>query len=244
MLNKKEIQEIKTFIKKQAKKMKEGSTTAGAPGYLSAKAFSSDPDSEGTQNIDVTDAQYAYSIKAPKKKIHFVKLHEVNYKQFKEDQSTTQSQKINSKILEANRTLREISRALDHSLKLKQESSTDNVRYWKKTNEAINKIKQRVAEINQKAGKLVGLGEGISEDVEQKIVKLIREAGIPIQTQDIEYRITEAQFDITINGEPHALNFQNGDLYYEGPDADESLGNIYRQPSEVVTNIKKLFGNE
>lgn len=244
MLSKEEIQEIKRFVKKQSKKMKEGSTTAGVPGFLSAKAFSSDPDSEGTQNIDVTDDQYAYSVKAPKKKIHFVKLHEVNYKEFKEDQSATQSQKINSKILEANRTLREISRALNHSLKLKQESTTDNVKYWKKTNEAIDKIRQRVAEINFKAGKLAGLKEGVSEDVEQKILNLIRQAGLQVQTQDTEYRILEAQFDIMINGEPHALNFNQGDLVYEGYDKDEPLGNIFTQPTEVVSNLKKLFGNE
>ncbi len=244
MLNKEEIQEIKQYIKKQSKKMKEGSTTANAPGFLSVKAFSSDPDSEGTQNIDVTDDQYAYSIKAPKEKINFVKLHELNYKEFKEDQSATQSQKINSRILEANRTLREISRALNHSLKLKQESTADSVKYWKKTNEAIDKIRQRVAEINFKAGKLAGLKEGVSEDVEQKILSLLKQAGLQVQTQDVEYRILEAQFDIMVNGEPHALNFNQGDLVYEGYEEDEPLGNIYTQPTEVVTNLQKIFGNE
>jgi methyl-accepting chemotaxis protein len=244
MLTEDELAKVRSYIKKQIKKIREGSTTAGVPGYLTPKAFSDNPDSEGTQNLDLDDDQYAYSLKAPKEKINFVKLHELSYQEFREDQSATQSQKINTKILEANRTLREISRALDHSLKLKQESNTENVRFWKKTNEAIDKIRRRVAEINFKAGKLAGLKEGVSEDVEQKIVSLFRQAQIPLTTQDVEYRVTEAQFDVVLNGEPYALNFNEGNLVYEGYEADEPLGNIYMNPSEVVENIKRIFGNE
>lgn len=244
MRNKDELAKVRAYIKKQIKKIREGSTTAAVPGYLTPKAFSSDSDSEGTQNLDLEDDQYAYSLKAPKKKINFVKLHEINYQQFKEDQSATQNQKINTKILEANKTLREISRALDHSLKLKQESNVESVRFWKRTNEAIDKIRRRVAEINYKANKLAGLKEGVGEDIEQKIIGLFQQAGITLTVQDVEYRITEAQFDIMLNGEPHAINFAEGNLVYEGYDQDEPLGNIYINPSEVVTNIKKIFSNE
>lgn len=238
----KEKEEIRRFIKEQTKKLKkEGSTTAGVPGYQTPAAFSGEEDGEGTSKVDLTQGQFAYSIKAPKKKKHFVKLQEISYKAFKEDNTVSEVQKVNQKILEVSKTLREISRAMDHSIKLKQESNADSLRLWKRTNEAIDKIKRRVAEINSKAGRLAGLQEKVSENIEQQIVGLFGQAGISLSTRDVEYVIQEAQFDIQIEGEPYAFNYDNGNLVYEGYDKDEPLGNIHMNPNEVVNNIKRVF---
>ena len=112
-ITKKELEEIKAYTKKQFTKLrKEGSTTAGVPGYLTPAAFTGKEDGDGTDAIDLEDDQYAYSIKASTKKPHFIKLHEASYKNFKEDANTNEIQKVNNKILEVSKMLREISRSL------------------------------------------------------------------------------------------------------------------------------------
>lgn len=241
-LTSQELSEIKKYIKKQSKKLKsEGSTTAGVPGFQTPAAFSGEEGGDGTEKVDLTQGQFAYSIKAPKKKIHFVKLHEVSYKAFKEDTNTNEVQKINNKILEVNKMLREISRALDHSIKLKQESSLDNTKYWKRTNEAILKINTRLAEVSKKARKLANLKEITGNNIKAKLESLLKQANIPFE--HIDYRSTGSdmfELDLWVSGEPYGIDYDRGVLTYQAPDKEVVLGN-FDQEEEVIKNLTQIF---
>lgn len=248
MLNSKitlqEKAELKKYIKKQTKKMKsEGSTTAGVPGFLTPAAFSGEEGGDGSEKTDFEQGQFAYSIKAPKKKKNFVKLAEVSYKAFKEDVNANEIQKVNGKILEVNKMLREISRALDHSIKLKMESSLDNSKYWKRTNEAILKINQRLAEVSKKARKLANLKELAASNVKQKLTQLLIKAGLKITAADVDYAQVgpdHYEFDIMINGEPQGIDYKSGELTYQDYDKEIRLGNI-NQESECIKNIAQTL---
>lgn len=243
-MTKEELDEIKSYVKEQSKKLKnEGSTTAGVPGYQTPAAFTGDEDGEGAKTTDFAQDQFAYSIKAPTKKKHFIKLHEVSYKAFKEDVNANEIQKVNRKILEVNKMLGEISRSLDHSIKLKQESSLDNTKYWKRTNEAILKINKRLSEVSKKARKLANLKELAASSVKDKLVQMFNKAGIMIKIEDVDHNqvgTEHYEFDIMIDGEPQAIDYQNGELIYQGYDNETSLGNL-NQEQVVIQNIAKIF---
>lgn len=240
-LTKQEIAEVRDYIKKLRK---EGSTTAGAPGFLTAAAWSGEEGGDGTKAIDVEDPQYGFSIKAPEHSSkNFVKLHEANYKTFKEDSTASEVQKVNRKILEVNRMLREISQALDHSIKLKTESAIDNSRYWKKTNEAILKMKGRLGEVNKKVSRLANLKELAANSVKDRLVQLFNKAGVQIADQDVDFNQTAAdqyEFDIMLNGEPIAIDYNRGELVYQDYDEEVSLGNL-NQEQEVVAKLTQIF---
>ena len=62
MLNNKltvrELEEVKLYVKKQSKKLKkEGSTTAGVPGFQTPYAFNGEEGGDGTTAIKLTDPQ-------------------------------------------------------------------------------------------------------------------------------------------------------------------------------------------
>lgn len=242
-MKKEELEEIKAYIKKQSAKMrKEGSTTAGVPGYLTPNAFVGDEKADGT-TVDMEDDQFAYSIKAPKKKPHTIKLHEVSYKAFKEDTNMNEVQKVNQKILEVNKMLREISRSLDHSMRLKKESSLDESKYWKRTNEAILKISQRLSEINKKARKLANIKELAASSVKDKLVQIFNKANLGIKAQDIDYNQTgkdQYEFDVMMYGEPYAFDYNNGVLSYQDYDKEILLGNL-NQESEIINKLTQIF---
>lgn len=239
-LTEEEKNEVRSYIKKLRK---EGSTTAGVPGFLTAAAWSGEEGGDGTTAIDVEDEQYSYSIKASEKKPHFVKLHEANYKTFKEDSSLSEVQKVNRKVLEVNRMLREISQALDHSMKLKTESSLDNSRYWKKTNEAILKMKVRIGEVNKKVSQLANLKELAANSVKDKLVQIFNKAGLQVTAQDLDYNQIGSdwyEFDVMMNGEPIAIDYKAGEVIYQDYDEDIRLGN-FNQEQQLIQNISKEF---
>jgi hypothetical protein len=239
-LTEEEKNEVRSYIKKLRK---EGSTTAGVPGFLTAAAWSGEEGGDGTTAIDVEDEQYSFSIKASEKKPHFVKLHEANYKTFKEDSSLSEVQKVNRKVLEVNRMLREISQALDHSMKLKTESSLDNSRYWKKTNEAILKMKVRIGEVNKKVSQLANLKELAANSVKDKLVQIFNKAGLQITAQDLDHNQIGSdwyEFDVMMNGEPVAIDYKAGEVIYQDYDEDIRLGN-FNQEQQLIQNITKEF---
>jgi hypothetical protein len=239
-LTEEEKNEVRSYIKKLRK---EGSTTAGVPGFLTAAAWSGEEGGDGTNAIDVEDEQYSFSIKASEKKPHFVKLDEANYKTFKEDSSLSEVQKVNRKVLEVNRMLREISQALDHSMKLKTESSLDNSRYWKKTNEAILKMKVRIGEVNKKVSQLANLKELAANSVKDKLVQIFNKAGLQVTAQDLDYNQIGSdwyEFDVMMNGEPVAIDYKAGEVIYQDYDEDIRLGN-FNQEQQLIQNITKEF---
>lgn len=239
-LSKKDFYEVRSYIKKLRK---EGSTTANADGYLTANAWVGDEDAEGTQAIDVEDDQYSFSIKPSKTTPHLIQLKEANYKSFKEDTSGSHVQKVNRKVLEINQRLREISQALDHSIKLKNESAIDNSRYWKKTNEAMLKMKVRISEVNKKISQLANLKEIAANTVKDKLVQLLIKAGIAVSVQDVEYNQVSAdhyEFDIMMDGEPIAIDYNKGQLIYQAYDEEIDLGNL-NQEQDVIAKLSQTL---
>lgn len=239
MLSIKEREEIKRFIKNLRK---EGSTTDGVGGYGTPKAFVGDSEAEGSAKA--TGADKAFIIKPDKKKRHFIKLQEVSYQVFKSDNSMTESQKINRKILAVNKMLREVSQALDHSLKLKKEASMDDSALWKKTGQSILKMHKRMREVRSKVGSLANLKELAIGSLKDRLVKLFNKAGIPIQASDISYhQIGNEQYelDISVNGEPIPLDYNNGSLVYQGPDSEVYLGDLNQNDQALIQNIIKTL---
>lgn len=236
----KEFEEIRRYVKKLRT---EGSTSDGAGAYHTPGAFTGDPEDDGTQAVELEDEQFAYSKKASDKHPHTVKLHEVSYKAFKLDPTASEVQKVNRKILEVNKMLREISRALDHSIKLKTESSLDNSRYWKRTNEAILKISDRLNEVNKKARKLANLKELAATAVKDKMIQLFQKAGITLKPEDVDHNQLGTdwyEFDIMLNGEPYAIDYKSGEVLYQAYDEEIRLGN-FNQEQQLIQNITKEF---
>ena len=159
MLTSKQLAEVKKFIKKVKKLKKEGSTTAGVPGFQSAKAFSGDEGGDGSSELKRITRATGYDIKAPKTRNHSIDLHEVSYRDFKADESRSTVKKVNESIIEINRKLREISRLMTHSSKLKTESNIDDSVLWKKTNEALLRISDRMSEVADKTRKFANIRE-------------------------------------------------------------------------------------
>ncbi len=83
MLTNKDLNEVKSFIKKVKKMKEEGSTTANAPGYQTPKAFSGEEGGDGSSELKRISRATGYEIKAKKTRNHSIDLHEVSYRDFK-----------------------------------------------------------------------------------------------------------------------------------------------------------------
>ena len=225
-MHNKDLNEAKKFVKnlsKLRKKLKkEGSTTAGVPGYLTPKAFTSDPDAEGSQAA--LDASTAFHVKPPKKKRFFVgykdqgvHINETNYKQFKEDASIPSHKKINQAILEINRKISEINKLLEHSIKLKTEAQVGNEKLWKRTNEALLKIYKRLNEATRRTKAVANLKEIEANTAKDKLLKILAKAGITTQPSDIEIakQGNTLNIDVMIQGEPVGFDLENDMLVYQ-----------------------------
>lgn len=241
-MKRRERKELREFVKTQLKKMREGSTTANVASYSTPRAFVGDENADEPQSFDVSDEQYAYSIKAPKERKNSVKLHEVSYKSFKRDETRTSVQKVNQNILEVAKKLGEVSRMLNHSVKLKTEQKMSNV-HWKKTNEALVKIHQRIQELADKANNLYDLKEATAQSIKTKLADYFTKAGMQVKPQDIDYNQLGNEwyeFDVMIMGEPQAIDYRNGEIFWQAYDEEIRLGNI-AQEQELVQNITKEF---
>lgn len=245
-----ELNELKQFVKKLNKKLKEGSTSDGAGAYATPKAFVGDPDAEGSQKG--LDASTAYTIKPPKKKKFFIgykdqgkhlsDIKEANYKEFKEDTSQPQHRKINQAILEINRKISEINTIIKHSTKLKNEAQIGDNKLWKRTNEALLKIHKRLNEANRRLKELANLREIEANSVKEKFLKLLTKTGIMVKVDDIEIAKQGNAFviDVYLNGEPYGFDLENDMLTYQDYDKEIELGNINRE-QEVIQKLKAIL---
>lgn len=241
-MKRKERKELREFVKAQLKKMREGSTTGNVASYSTPRAFVGDEDADEPTSFNVKDDQYAYSIKAPKERKNSIKLHEVSYRSFKTDGTRTSVQKVNQNILEVAKKLGEVSRMLNHSIKLKTEQKMSNV-HWKKTNEALVKIHQRIQELTEKANNLYDLKEATAQSIKTKLVDYFVKAGLQIKPEDVDYNQLGNEwyeFDVMIMGEPQAIDYRNGEVFWQAYDEEIRLGNI-AQEQQLVQNITKEF---
>lgn len=229
MLTNKELSEVRNFIKK-VKKIKEGSTTAGAPGYLTPKAFSGDEGGEGASNIEKISHATGYDIKAKKTRNHSIDLHEVSYKEFKSDESRSTVKKVNESIIEINRKLREINRLITHSSKLKNEASLDDSALWKKTNEALLKISDRMSEVAAKTRKFANLKE---IQTNAGIESVFKAAGLKAR---IAKDGDGLHVDVDHYGEPVGFDIEGTKLL---DDTGEVVGDL--EDTDIVDKLKRYF---
>tara|TARA_R110000868_G_scaffold63418_2_gene191456 strand:+ start:1028 stop:1777 length:750 start_codon:yes stop_codon:yes gene_type:complete len=242
-----EKKDLKNYIKEQAAKMQNENTTANAGEFDTPNAFTGNSDDDGTQAVNLTDPEYAYSIKGPKKRNpkYSVKLNEASYQTFKKDESRSTVQKVNTNILEVNKKLYELARMLQHSIKLKTEQKLDNNIHWKKTNEALTKMHNRISVLSEKANSLYNLTEATAQQAEKDLLALLNSVGDvafkQLRPNDIDFNTVGAdhfEFDVVLNGEPLAIDWNKGNLIYQAYSSEIPLGNI-NNPEQVVANIKK-----
>lgn len=86
----------------------------------------------------------------------FKRIEEIAYKDFKNDQSKNEKQKINDHILEINRKLKEVEQMISHAHKLKNESGQTNDVFWKRTQGSFLKIKERLNRLTSKIVEITG----------------------------------------------------------------------------------------
>jgi len=95
---------------------------------------------------DPDDVSYSEPVEATER--FFKKMQEtiaeLNYKDFKNDDTKNEKQKINNSILEINKKLREVEQMVNHAARLKMETGQDESVFWKGTARSFVKIKERL----------------------------------------------------------------------------------------------------
>ena len=235
-----ELEELKAYIRKviRSKKLKqEGSSTAGVPGYATPYAFAGPGKEPGKKALEADDT---YTEKPSPIKRNFIKIHEVSYKTFKEDQSMTDVKKVNQAILEINRRIREINRTLDHSMKLKNESKMGDEKLWKKTNEALVKISNRMNEAAKKMRKFANLKEIQANQAKDKLMKAFQLAQLPVEDSEARQDGSTIVIDIYMHGEPYGFDIKNNIVYYQDYSNEVEVGNLDNQ-NQLADGLKRVL---
>ena len=74
-------------------------------------------------------------------------MSEMNYRDYKKDESMNAKQKVNTSIREVNRKLYEIERIIHQNNKLKTEMGVTSESYWKSTRAKFGKISERMVRV-------------------------------------------------------------------------------------------------
>ena len=77
-------------------------------------------------------------------------LSEAKYRDYKQDESLSQRQKVNKSIKEVNGKLFRIERIIDQNVKLKTESGIDESKYWESTKKNLMKIEGKMKRLAEK----------------------------------------------------------------------------------------------
>lgn len=132
------IQKIKEIIRKMVRErmIDEMNVTGNVQGYGTPHAFTKkgDEKKKGKKQADLT----GYSV-----------VNENRWLALKQDESSAQA-KIGRGISNINKQLKEMERFLNWYGKIKNESGVDNKSYWKRTNQHIYAIKERLIKLDQK----------------------------------------------------------------------------------------------
>jgi len=133
-----EINRIKEIIRKMVRErmIDEMNTSSAAGPYNTPFAFTGkgDEKKKGKKQADLT----GYSV-----------VNENRWLELKQDESTAQA-KIGRGISNINKQLKEMERFLNWYGKIKNESGVNNKSYWKRTNNHIYSIKERLLKLDQK----------------------------------------------------------------------------------------------
>jgi len=133
--------------------LEEMSTTAGVPGYQTPRAFSKSGKEDEKENAE----QFGMKKSASSEK-HFESvykkmmtsmedLHEVSYRDYKKDPTSTPQQKVNRGINEVNKMLGSMEKIVNNNLRLKTEMGVQSNHFWKSTGKRFAKINERMTRI-------------------------------------------------------------------------------------------------
>ncbi len=133
-----QLNKIKEIIRKivRERMIDEMNVTGNVQGYNTPNAFSKGGDSK--KKAKKAAAMVGYTV-----------VNENRWLELKRDESTAQA-KIGRGISNINKQLREMERFLNWYGKIKNESGVDNKSYWKRTNNHIYAIKERLLKLDQK----------------------------------------------------------------------------------------------
>lgn len=134
----------------------EMSTTAGAPGYQTPRAFGelSDEDIEMLGYKKVKKVKKEVKESAFKKMSREMFINEVSYNEYKKDPIASPKHKINQSINFIHKGLREIEKVVNQNVRLKQEMGVDNAIYWKSSRENLAKISERLLRVSKQLKEL------------------------------------------------------------------------------------------
>jgi len=123
----------------------ENSTSSAGGEYLTPYAFSNSK----KKNKAKKPKEYTYT-EPSIFETYMKQIHELSYKDFKSDTSSTSKQKINNSIKEISKQLLEVDRALTRVVKLKTEIGADQSVFLKSTIKKFGKISERLLKLGNK----------------------------------------------------------------------------------------------
>jgi len=74
-------------------------------------------------------------------------LHEISYRDYKKDPTSTPQQKVNRGIMEVNKMLGEMEKIVNNNLRLKTEMGVQSGHFWKATGRRFAKINERMLRV-------------------------------------------------------------------------------------------------
>ena len=149
------LKKFKQYIK-EAKELDEKSVTGGLDGGegppKTPYAFHDmEDDKKGSgkkkQKDNATTATDFELVKDSIYKKMMKSLHEVSYRDYKKDPTSTPQQKVNRGIMEVNKMLGEIEKIVNNNLRLKTEMGVQSNHFWKATGKRFSKINERMIRI-------------------------------------------------------------------------------------------------
>ena len=122
-----------------ADEITEDNVTGGGEAYNTKYAFKTNDEEE--EDLDES------IFKSMSKQMY---LSEAKYRDYKQDESLSQRQKVNKSIKEVNGKLFRIERIIDQNVKLKTESGIDESKYWESTKKNLMKIEGKMKRLAEK----------------------------------------------------------------------------------------------
>ena len=134
------------FKKIEEEDLDEANTTADAGGEYDTKyAFGK------RKKKDLEKGLMGYKVVKESTFMKMAKMmNEVNYNDYKKDESSSSKQKVNRAIKEVNSRLFKIERIINQNIKLKTETGIDETKYWKSTRENLQKISEKMHRLSKK----------------------------------------------------------------------------------------------
>ena len=134
------------FKKIEEEELEEENVTGGGEAYDTKYAFGKKTDDETTEKSGYKKMKESTFMKMAK----LMNLNEINYKDYKNDDSLNSKQKVNQAVREVNSKLFKIERIINQNIKLKTEDGIDENKYWKSTRENLSKISEKMTRLSEK----------------------------------------------------------------------------------------------